>query len=85
MSSVPNCNFFLSSVFYYVPCRLGVNVVEADKVSNSVVKATARKNWDEFFLDGFRAKMGWPDPRTQEERPVGHLDRRPSMMGFRSI
>ena len=59
-----------------------MNVVEADKVSNSVVKVTDRKSWDEFFLDSFRTKMGWPDPRTPEERPVGHLDRKPSMMGF---
>lgn len=62
--------------------RLGVNVVVADKVSNSVVKATVRKSWDEFFLDNFRSKMGWPDPRTKEGRPIGHEHRQRSIFGF---
>jgi len=43
--------------------RLGVNVVTADKVSNSVLKVVVkRKGYDETFLDRFRTMMGWQRP-----------------------
>jgi len=42
--------------------RLGVNVVTADNISNSVVRVREVKGMDETILDTVRAKLGRPRP-----------------------
>lgn len=55
--------FLFFPAFLSLIPRLGVNVVTADKVSNSVLKVVVkRKGYDETFLDRFRTMMGWQRP-----------------------
>lgn len=48
--------------------RLGVNIVVADRIYNSVVKVKKIKGMDETILDTIRTKMGKPKP-GEDERP----------------
>lgn len=48
-----------------------MDVVTADRVSNSVLKAVKRKGLDETFLDRFRTMMGWRRPEIGDRSAAG--------------
>ena len=49
-----------------------MNVVTADKISNSVVKVKKTKGFDETILKTVRTKLGLPQPNLARERALNN-------------
>ena len=42
-----------------------MNIVSADKISNTIVKTAELKGFDETILETLRNKMGWEKPSLE--------------------